>query len=293
VKKLLGRLLTTAQYRRLSRFRNETLPSLGLTFVKLPVLLLGQVIKALPGSSLVTLKSGIKVVRKMDYLRQPIFLDVDSDFEYRVRLHSCKKEPDTVEWIETFIMEGEVLYDIGANSGVYSLIASKFFGGKVQVYAFEPAFLNFSQLCKNLVLNACQDSVVPLPIALSDTTSIANFNLQNFVPGGAIHSLGEAMDSEGNYFTPIARQAVLSYRVDDLIGQFNLRLPNHVKIDVDGNEFSILKGMEETLNGHSIKSVLLELNIGSGQDKQILAFLAQKGFEVHSKYGLNHIFVRV
>ena len=62
---------------------------------------------------------------------------------------------------------------------------------------------------------------------------------------------------------------------------------------MDGNEFSILKGMEETLNCHSIKSVLLELNIGSGHDQQIIAFLAKKGFEVHSKYGLNHIFVRV
>lgn len=249
-------------------------------------------IKVLPDGGLVTLKSGIKVVKKMDYQRRDIFLEVDSDFEYRVRLHSCEKEPDTVNWIETFINEGDVLYDIGANSGVYSLVASKFFDGKITVYAFEPAFLNFAQLCKNLLLNRDKDCVVPVPVALSDKTSIANFNLCNLVPGGATHALGEALDPEGRAFTPVAQQAVLSYRVDDFIKQFGIRAPNHIKIDVDGNEFSILKGMEETLNGHSVKSVLLELNTGGGQDQEILEFLAQKGFKVHSTYGLNHVFVR-
>ena len=101
------------------------------------------------------------------------------------------------------------------------------------------------------------------------------------------------MDSEGNVFTPVARQPVLSYRVDDLIKQFDIRKPNHVKIDVDGNEFSVLKGMEETLNESSVKSVLLELNVGRGDDQNILEFLANKGFQVHSDFDLNHIFVRV
>jgi FkbM family methyltransferase len=228
----------------------------------------------------------------MDYEHRDILLSVDSDFEYRVRLHSCKKEPDTVQWIETFFREGDVFYDIGANVGAYSLVASKFFEGKVTVYAFEPAFLNFTQLCKNLQLNGSQESVMPLPIALSDKTHIANFNFRNLVPGGAVHALGEPVDDGGNVFTPVARQPVLSYRVDDLIKHFDLRIPNHIKIDVDGTEFSVLKGMEGTLNDHSVRSMLLELNVGTGYERQILDFLAKKGFEVHSKRGANHIFVR-
>ena len=293
LKRLLRRLLTPAHYRVLSRVKNQALPNLKYRLVQWPSLLVGQVIKILPDSNLVALKSGIRVVKKMDYERRDILLEVDSDFEYRVRLHSCQKEPDTVHWIETFIKEGDVLYDIGANSGAYSLVASKFFDGKVTVYAFEPAFLNFAQLCKNLLLNRNQNSVVPLPVALSDTTSITNFNLGNLVPGGAMHALGEPLDPEGHVFTPVAQQPVLSYRVDDFIKQFDIRMPNHIKIDVDGNELSILKGMDETLNGGSVRSVLLELNVGSGRDQEILQFLAEKGFKVHSTYGLNHIFVQV
>jgi FkbM family methyltransferase len=238
------------------------------------------------------LKSDIKIVKKLDYDHRDILLNIDSDFEYRVRLHSCKKEPETVQWIETFFRKGDVFYDIGANIGAYSLVASKFFDGKVTVYAFEPASPNFAQLCKNLVLNGSVGSVVPLPIALSDRTSIVNFNLQNLVPGGAIHALGEPVDGEGNVFTPVVRQPVLSYRVDDFIKQFQIPIPAHIKIDVDGSELSVLKGMDKTLNDHSLRSMLLELNVGTGYEREILDFLAIKGFEVHSKHGANHIFVR-
>jgi FkbM family methyltransferase len=292
MKRLLRKLLTKGQYDKLSRLKNETLPNLRYRLGQSPFLLVGSVIKFLPDNTLVTLKSAINVVKQMDYARRDIFLNVDSDFEYRVRLHSCKKEPETVQWIETFFREGDVFYDIGANVGAYSLVASKFFEGKVTVYAFEPAFLNFTQLCKNLILNGSQESVVPLPIALSDKTHIANFNFQNLVPGGAIHALGEPVDGEGNVFTPVVRQYVLSYRVDELIKHFDLRIPNHIKIDVDGTEFSVLKGMDETLNDRLVRSMLLELNVGRGSEREILEFLANKGFEVHSKYGANHIFVR-
>jgi FkbM family methyltransferase len=228
----------------------------------------------------------------MDYERRDIFLNVDSDFEYRVRLHSCKKEPDTVQWIETFFKEGDVFYDIGANVGAYSLVAAKCFEGKVKVYAFEPAFLNFTQLCKNVLLNGSQESVVPLPIALSDKTHIANFNYRNLIPGGAVHVLGEPVDTEGNVFTPVARQPVLSYRVDDLIKHFGVRIPNHIKIDVDGTEFAVLKGMDETLNDPSVRTILLEVNASSGNEGEITGFLAKKGFAVNSKHTINYVFTR-
>ena len=292
MKRLLKQLLSPTQYRSLSRVKKQALLSIKYALVKSPVILVGQIIKLFPDSSLVTLKSKINVVKEMDYDRKAIFLSVESEFEYRIRLNSCKKEPDTIEWIENFIKSGDVIYDVGANCGAYSLVASKFFDGKVKVYAFEPAYLNFNQLCKNLVINDLLESVVPLPVALSDTTSIATFNLQNLVPGGAIHALGEPIDNEGNEFTPAAQQAVLSYRADDLISQFKLEKPHHIKIDVDGAELSILNGMEETFNGTSIRSVLIELNVAQGQNQKILEYMTQKGLKLHSKCGLNLLFVR-
>ena len=274
------------------RFYRKGLPSLRYRLGQSPFLVIGSVVKILPQNSQVTLKSGINVVKKLDYKRQDIFLSVESDMEYRVRLRSCAKEPDTIEWIESDLADGDVFYDVGANVGAYSLVASKFFRGKVQVYAFEPSFLNFPQLCKNLALNHCEDSVTPFQVALSNETGIDTFNYHSLVIGGAVHTLGEAIDDQGEPFNPASRQLVLSFRGDDFTKQFDIPPPNHIKIDVDGTEFSVLKGFDDSLNDPGVRTVMLELNAGRGQKEQIIEYLRDKGFKIRSTYGANHLFAR-
>ena len=68
------------------------------------------------------------------------------------------KEPATIRWIDTF-SPGEVLWDIGANIGIYSLYAGVVKG--VEVLAFEPASFNHALLCDNIRLNGLEDRVRP------------------------------------------------------------------------------------------------------------------------------------
>ncbi|MEK6808051.1 MAG: FkbM family methyltransferase [Nanoarchaeota archaeon] len=241
----------------------------------------------------VFLKSNLRIVKRMDYRKEDIFLDISSPIEYKVRLYSCGKEPETVQWIEKFFKKGEVFYDIGANIGAYSLVAAKYLKGEIVVYAFEPSFLNYAQLSKNIFINKCQDSIIPLNVALSDKTTIGGFHHQNLIPGGALHSFGNAVDHNNNAFTPVFTQPVLSYTIDDLIKKFNMPLPNHIKLDVDGIELSILKGAQETCFGSQLRSILVEMS----HDKDtIIDYLAQWGFCVSSDYPPaytgNYIFLR-
>ena len=238
----------------------------------------------LPDSLLLWIKSKTNLIQKMDYEKHDIFLSIESDLEYHIRSKSCAKEPETVEWIETFFQEGDILFDIGANVGVYSLVTAKFWKDRVITYAFEPSFLNFKQLCQNLVINNCNKSIVPLQIALSDRTSIETLNYQNLTAGGALHALGEAVDYQGNIFQPVFQQPVLSYAIDDAIAQLFLPVPNHLKIDVDGVEFLILKGAEETLKHPQIKSILIEVEKDNENSKNVLSFLELSGFKIHSKH---------
>lgn len=250
----------------------------------------------LSDASLLEIRNAINIKGRMDYAPHDIYLHVDSLTEYQTRLHSCAKEPDTVEWIES-MKPGDTFYDIGANVGAYTLIAAKAFSGRVKVLAFEPAFLNFTQLCRNVALNQCQDYVTPLSIALSDKTSLDSFNYHDLIPGGSLHTLGEAIDYKGDRFEPVLKQSVLSFKTDDLIAQFDLPRPTHIKIDVDGIEFAVLKGADQTLSDGTLRSIVVELEAGDGE-QQITDYLVQKGFRLDARHGrltpgmFNCIFVR-
>src|SRR5262245_25440744 len=100
--------------------------------------LLVECLNRLPAGAILTIRSRVILRCALDYPRSDIYLDVQSSDEYYLRLRSCYKEPETVEWIEKFVRENDVFYDIGANVGAYSLIASRFANGKATVYAFEP-----------------------------------------------------------------------------------------------------------------------------------------------------------
>src|SRR5262249_15125786 len=153
-------------------------------------------------------------------------------------------EPWTIDWLETCLRPGEVLYDIGANIGAYALVAAKVSGGQARVYAFEPGFANFAALCQNIVLNGCGECVVPLPIALGEKAGMMNWKYRNLSPGAASHALGgrlpglpgESCRTEAPY-----EQLMPVHRLDDLLTQFGLPFPNHIKLDVDGTELEVLR----------------------------------------------------
>lgn len=251
-----------------------------------------RITRLLPRGLWLRIREEAAVVRRLDYGRFPIYMCVDSWIENDVRLHSCSKEPYTVEWIESRFKPGDVFYDVGANVGAYSLIVFKFLSGQTQIYAFEPGFVVFPQLCRNIYLNGASKAVVPLQIALAHQTSITPFNYQNLIPGGALHSLGAAIDYLGKDFQPVLSLDTLSYRLDDFVEQFGLQIPNHIKIDVDGAEYQVLQGSEKILGRQEVRSVLVEVNeerVGGGD---IVRFLEERGFVLRGRGAENSLFCR-
>ena len=248
--------------------------------------------RLLPMGLWLRIREEASVVRQLDYTRRPIYICVDSWIENDVRLYPCSKEPYTVEWIEGWFKPGDVFYDIGANIGAYSLIVFKFLGGQTKIYAFEPGFVAFPQLCRNIYLNGGGKSIVPLQIALAHETSIAKFNYQNLVSGGALHSLGAAVDYLGRDFEPVLSLDALSYRLDDFVEQFGLQTPNHIKVDVDGTEYQVLQGSEKILGRPKLRSVLVEVHQERGIGGDIARLLEKNGFVLQGRRDENSLFCR-
>ena len=221
-------------------------------------------------------------VALLDYPRHPIKIGVSSPMEYHTRLHSCAKEPETVRWIEEGLAPGDVLYDVGANVGVYSLVAAAFWGEKIKIVAIEPSPINFARLVRNLSLNRAEGRVVALPVALAERTGILPFHCENLTPGGSLHALGEAVNYRGEKFTPAATFSMLSYSLDELVEQFRLPEPTHLKLDVDGTEMAILRGAQKTLR--AVKSVVVEVDDHRADGSAIQAILEENGLRVAGRY---------
>lgn len=179
------------------------------------------------------------------------------------------KEPDTIAWITT-MGEGDVLYDVGANMGQYSMLAAK---RGVRVHAFEPDSQNFALLCRNIAVNKLGHLITPWPIALSDTEGLDIFYVTQLMAGGSCNTFGEQVDfhlkpkefsfAQGCYGTKL-----------DKIGQHH-EYPTHIKIDVDGLEHKVLAGAQFTLP--TVKSVLVETNTKLAEHTSIEAAMRQYG----------------
>ena len=76
-----------------------------------------------------------------------------------------RREPDTLEWIDSF-KDSEILWDVGANIGVFSLYAAKVSGTKG--WAFDPLPQNYMNLVENLTINGLNHMITPLCVAISD-----------------------------------------------------------------------------------------------------------------------------
>lgn len=225
---------------------------------------------------------------RLDYAPADIMLRVTSKTEWR-RLRSCSKEPFTVAWIERMIDGGDVLYDIGANVGAYSLVAARKPTGAARVFAFEASLENVAALGHNIVLNDVAGDVTPLPIALSNTNGLGTFNLRRLEPGSAKHML-EAESPDG---PTLYAQPVITYRLDDLIRLLNLPLPHHIKLDVDGSEMAVLEGAAQTLASPALKTMLVE--VSTELSAEVTQFLEAKGLrpcwraKIRSKSGVYRV----
>lgn len=189
------------------------------------------------------------------------------------------KEPETLEWIDS--MSGDdVLYDVGANVGIYSLYAAK---KGLTVFAFEPESLNYAELNKHIYSNELADKIQAFNIGLADRTFFDQLNLSMFKKGWSMHTATEARDFEHNEFDPCFKQGLFVVSLDDLVNQFGLPVPTHLKIDVDGLESEIINGASNTLKDPILKSILIELNENCPKDIKMIKLIQSFGFTINEK----------
>ena len=181
--------------------------------------------------------------------------------EYMLRAKlSYKREKVTMHWLRVLVDPNDVVYDIGANVGAYSLYAGNIVsGGNGQVLAFEPAFTNFFPLGRNIELNSLNQFVIPYSIAFGASTYATSMFLRSTERGEAMHGMTRPV-SEGNIFNPAFKQGAFVTSVDEFIASSEVKFPNHIKIDVDGSESAVIAGMHSVMSDDRLKTIMVEID---------------------------------
>lgn len=198
---------------------------------------------------------------------------------YRIRERNYYgeiKEKDLLRFIDQ-LDEDSVMWDVGANVGYFSIYAAK---RGLKVLAFEPDQITANVINKNIYLNNLSGKVLSVPVALNDETKISFFNMLDFLPANAYNTFDRNYDEWGKKFDPDFMQGAIGMRGDDIllddrISEFSK--PNFVKIDVDGNEFKVIKGMKSVLSSARYLCIELGPNHPEFEDLQIL--LKNLGFK--------------
>ena len=187
------------------------------------------------------------------------------------------KEPDTIAWIDRF-PEGSIVWDVGANVGVYSLYAAA--RRRCTVLAFEPSASNFFVLTRNVELNALEELVATYCVALSGTTSLGSMNLSSSAMGMAMSQFGRAGETS-RYWTGSthAIHGMVGFTIDEFVERFAPPFPAYIKLDVDGLELPILEGAAQTLADPRLRSVIAELSLTDPAERD-------RGIELMARAGL-------
>jgi FkbM family methyltransferase len=164
------------------------------------------------------------------------------------------KEPETLAWIDTF-PQGSILWDIGANVGLYSIYAAK--ARNCTVFSYEPSVFNLEVLARNVYLNQLGSLITIMPFAVNDAMGRGDLSMSTDTWGGALSTFDKTYGVDGKEFEAVFKYPIFSISLDDAVNRLNLDFPDYIKIDVDGIEQLILAGGSEVLK--YVKGVLIEL----------------------------------
>lgn len=178
-----------------------------------------------------------------------------SDYSQRRLLEQRQWEPHLSKVFFDVVKPGDLVVDVGANIGYFSLLGSKLVGPEGRVVAFEPSLRCFRRLCEHLVMNRC-DNVIPLNLALSD----AQKALVLSQPPDYNEGVGTLRPVED-----WAKELVVATTLDNLLPPELWARVSVVKIDTEGWDYFCLRGMEQRLASHR-PVILAEINAAFYED---------------------------
>lgn len=174
------------------------------------------------------------------------------------RFCSGRYEVEKTEAIARTVREGDIVFDIGAHVGYFTVLMSQRAGSAGKVFAFEPRRINNAFLRRHIKMNRC-DNVEVFDTCVGRQNGTARLETR--------------IGSGTGYVSPTGNVEVQMVSIDEMVAQGRLPAPTFLKIDVEGGEVDVLEGARQTIEAHRPRIILA--THGDELDRQCQAFLSK------------------
>lgn len=171
---------------------------------------------------------------------------------------------------------GDVFYDVGANVGFFAVLAARLVGVNGLVVAVEPVPRTAARARRNSGLNGFTNVRV-LERAACDSNGTGQLVLARHIGGAALETVAPPIDATSTI-------AVALTTIDAVLADPGILPPTVVKIDVEGAELAVLKGMTETIARHR-PTIICEIDDGDADEyaskrRSCVEYLESSGYHV-------------
>jgi FkbM family methyltransferase len=188
----------------------------------------------------------------------------------RIFLSGQQHDPEVSACLAEVLRENDVFWDVGANFGYFSFLAARLAPG-VKVYAFEPSPVTYTQLFANNILH--QSRISTLPFGLAEHSGLARMSLK------ITRNTGQSTFRRNPAFAYDCETPTYCVSGDDAIRHDLAAFPQVMKIDVEGLEAEVLKGLSGSLADPRLRAVIVEVFETDAAD--VFSFLGVHGLTSH------------
>ena len=243
-----------------------------------------KIINILLNSSLVRSKLIISIGRIIHSFSKSDFVEIEGRKMYTqnndgLALSIFKiYEPNQTEIVKKYVHEGDIVIDIGAHVGYYTLLMAQLVGENGKVYSFEPDPVNFQLLKKSVEINGFEN-VVLIQKAVSNITDKVKLFLGD--DDSAINRIYDAKLGDAKESIDVESVTIDEYFKEDD------ELVNFIKIDSEGSEVKIINGMKQFLSRNQELVMMTEffpflIKKSGDEPNQYLKSLEEFGFSLYN-----------
>ena len=185
----------------------------------------------------------------MPFIEDSVFLVKKGMTGATGNIYSGLHEFDEMSFLLHFLKKEDVFFDVGANVGSYTILASKVIGAIS--CSFEPSTSTFKHLEDNVFLNRIQEKALILNKGVGAEKGYIRFSINQDTINHVV--LNEKEESISIEITTL----------DQHIEEQKI-IPTLIKIDVEGFESEVIRGADSLLLDQTLQAVVMELN-GSGE----------------------------